>query len=95
MAEKKAEASGKSAGQGEALKKAAAEKKAKREQEDANTVIRLLVKENPKRGESKKRFELYKDGMTVAAFLTAGGRRADLKWDTDTKRNYIKLEAKS
>ncbi len=44
--------------------------------------ISLLTKENPKRGASAVRFAIYKNGMTVEAFLAAGGTRADLRWDT-------------
>lgn len=47
---------------------------------DALTV-RLLVDGNPKRGKSAARWDLYKDGMTVAAALDAGVLRADLRWD--------------
>lgn len=45
--------------------------------------IKLLVEANPKRPGSKShaRFALYVDGMTVEAFLAAGGKRADLAWD--------------
>lgn len=70
----------------------------------ANTktpTIKLLVKENPKRGISAKRFALYKDGMTVAAYCEAADKvpnkdgkpgkygKADIAWDT--KRGYIKV----
>ncbi len=60
-------------------------------------VIRLLVKENPKREGSKSfpRYALYRDGMTVAEYLEAveklGGSSADLRWDV--QRKYIALEA--
>jgi hypothetical protein len=50
-------------------------------------VITLLVKENPKRKGSAcyPRFDLYEDGMTVADYIAAGGRKADIKWDVDKK----------
>jgi hypothetical protein len=46
------------------------------------TVERL---ENPKRkgSASAKRFNLYKNGMTVGEFLKAGGRRGDVNWDSE------------
>ena len=57
--------------------------------------ITLLVKENPKRGESAKRFGYYRNGMQiedyVARCVKAGKpsslARADLRWDT--ARNFI------
>jgi hypothetical protein len=62
-----------------------------REQENASTRIKLLVKENPKRPgtASHKRFQLYRPGQTVAEFLAAGGTRADLRWDQ--KHKFIEL----
>ena len=62
--------------------------------EDADThVIRLLTTHNPKRAgtEGHVRFALYRDGMSVAQFLAAGGRRADVRWDQE--RNFIRLDA--
>lgn len=55
-------------------------------------IIRLLVAGNPKRAgtEGHSRFSKYKDGMTVAAFIAAGGRAADIKWDTE--RSFIRLD---
>lgn len=49
--------------------------------EDAT--IRLLVLKNPKRptAAAYARFELYREGQTVAEFLAAGGTKADLSWD--------------
>lgn len=60
---------------------------------DPSAIIRILATENPKRpgSESYTRFALYQDGMTVQAFLDAGGRRADLVWDTE--KGFISLEA--
>lgn len=43
--------------------------------------IKLLVKANPKSGDSAKRFAKYKNGMTIAAALKAGVWRGDLRWD--------------
>ena len=56
-------------------------------------VIRLLVKENPKRGNSATRFALYRDGITVDDYVErcvkAGApssvARADLRWDVGRK----------
>lgn len=36
---------------------------------------------NPKHGKSAKRFDLYKEGMTVEAALSAGVLLLDLQWD--------------
>jgi len=54
--------------------------------------ITLLVDSNPKREGSAAhgRFEKYKTGMTVAAFLAAGGTRSDLRWDSE--RNYVRID---
>ena len=58
-----------------------AEQAAKAAQGDT---ITLLVAENPKRpgSASYERFALYQDGMSVAEYLEAGGRRSDIRWDT-------------
>ena len=55
-------------------------------------IIRLIVKENPKKPDTKAhhKYGLYKDGMKISEFLAAGGERADLSWDSN--REYIKLE---
>lgn len=37
--------------------------------------------ENPKRAEAATRFDLYRTGMTVAAYIEAGGQRRDVVWD--------------
>lgn len=42
--------------------------------------IKVLTS-NPKRGASAKRFELYRNGMTVGQYVAAGGKRADIMWD--------------
>jgi hypothetical protein len=62
---------------------------------DRSRVVRLLVSENPKRAgtASHKRFALYRDGMTEAAYLAAGGTRGDLAWDVE--RKFIALEKAS
>lgn len=49
--------------------------------------IKLLVEENPKRGESAKEFELYFNCKTVGEFISAGGRRASILWDM--RKNHI------
>ncbi len=43
--------------------------------------ITLLEEGNPKRGKSRDRFALYRDGMSVQAALSAGLRPEDLRWD--------------
>ena len=56
-------------------------------------VINLLVKQNPKRGDSATRFAYYRDGMPVddyvARVVKAGASsslaRADLRWDMARK----------
>jgi hypothetical protein len=49
--------------------------------------IRILAPSNPKKPGSNawRRFNLYKDGMTVSEFLRAGGTRSDLHYDVDHK----------
>lgn len=62
--------------------------------EDAK--IKILVKENPRRGEAAKRFELYKEGMTVAEYTKKIGSRAEalvhLRWDVN--KGHIKITEK-
>jgi len=50
-------------------------------------------KENcPKRGASAERWKAsYKDGMTLAEYAKAGGRKDDLDWDTAASRGWIKV----
>ena len=56
-------------------------------------VIHLLVKENPKRGDSATRFAYYRNGITVEDYVARcvkGGAssslaRADLRWDSQRK----------
>jgi hypothetical protein len=56
-------------------------------------IIHLLVKANPKRGDSAARFAYYRNGMPVedyvARVVKAGAAssvaRADLRWDTARK----------
>ena len=56
-------------------------------------VISLLVKDNPKRGNSRERFAIYRTGMSpdqyvakcVAAGNAASLARADLRWDLSRK----------
>lgn len=49
--------------------------------------IYRLVKDNPRKEgtHGHRSFALIKDGMTVEAYLTAGGRNNDLRWDIDHK----------
>ena len=48
-----------------------------------NSVIKILVKENPKRAGTSghKQYAAYVDGMTVDAYLKAGGTAPYLRWD--------------
>lgn len=57
----------------------------------AGKVITVVAKENPKKqgSSSATRFALYRNGMTVAEFVTAGGTLGDVEWDT--KRGFITL----
>jgi len=43
--------------------------------------ISLLVKDNPKRGASRERFEGYTGAVTVADAMAKGVTYADLAWD--------------
>lgn len=46
-------------------------------------VITVLHKgENPKKAAAADRFALYRSGMTVAAYIAAGGQRRDVVWDS-------------
>jgi hypothetical protein len=81
------------AGKGEkAVKEPKAKKEAAAPKEKAADTrkITLLVTENPKRGESAERFELYKKAKTVADYVAAGGRKADIAWDA--AHDYIKVD---
>ena len=53
----------------------------------ATDKITVLVEENPKRtgGKAHARFALYRTGMTVDEFVSAGGTYADLQYDSDHK----------
>lgn len=57
---------------------------------DAN-YIRLRVPANPKRPGSAahQRFGLYRSGQRVADYLSAGGTRADVRYDS--RRGYVRL----
>lgn len=58
---------------------------------NADAKIKVLAKENPKREGSRahERFALYKDGMTVGAFLEKGGSLGDLRYDT--KHGFVQI----
>lgn len=46
-------------------------------------VITIVHKgENPKRGTAADRYDLYRSGMTVSAYIAAGGQRRDVVWDS-------------
>ena len=55
-------------------------------------VITLLATANPKRPGSAahRRFALYRTGMTVAAFVAAGGQRIDVAYDAG--HGFIRLD---
>ena len=54
-------------------------------------VIIVLVEENPKQpgSASRKRFDLYRHGMTRQEAKAAGLRTEDFRWDE--KRGFIKF----
>lgn len=54
-------------------------------------VITVLVEANPKRADtaSHKRFSYYENGMTIKAFIDAGGELADIA--NDTSKKYISV----
>lgn len=56
-----------------------------------DTVINVLVDDNPKRGGTLAyaRFALYEDGMTVGEYTAAGGRSSDVHYDAAYE--YISL----
>lgn len=60
-----------------------------------DTPLTLNVEQNPKRPgtESHERFELYRRARTVGDYIAAGGRRADILWDSDPRRGFITLGA--
>ena len=55
--------------------------------------IKVLVEKNPRVPGTRAHriFNLYKTGMSVEAFLSAGGGRGDLRWDL--KRQHISVSA--
>jgi hypothetical protein len=66
-----------------------------REATQDTRVIRILSETCPKRPGTKAHdlWQLYRDGMTVAEFLAAGGTRAALMWDQE--RAFIRLDAEA
>lgn len=58
-----------------------------------DTKIKVLVTENPRRPGTATYdiYNLYKDGITVADFVKAGGRRVDVK--ADYERGHIDFAA--
>jgi hypothetical protein len=60
--------------------------------------IRKLAARNPKPGASRLRFDQYRDGMTVADYISACDSVEvpnyavfDLTWDSDPRRKLIEL----
>jgi hypothetical protein len=70
---------------------AMSETKTLRQRANKNAVITVLVIANPKRQGTLacQRFDLYKDGMTVAEYIEAGGRTGDINYDV--AEDYISL----
>lgn len=93
MANKKAETTTEAKTSGrkgnpEALKKAREARESKREPDKRK--VKILVKENPKKGNRAARFSLYKNGMTVDEYCAAGGKRKDVQIDID--HQYISVK---
>lgn len=55
--------------------------------------ITIVAEENPKRKGSGAydRFSKYRNGMTIEAYLAAGGTTGDVNWDLE--KGYIKIAA--
>ena len=62
---------------------------------DPQSTICLRVGRNPKTQRAKERFALYRDGMTIADYICAVGRKglalADLAWDQNHEFITIKV----
>lgn len=52
--------------------------------------ITVLARENPKKFGAAERFALYRNGMTVSAYIAAGGQRRDVAWDVKMKFISVK-----
>jgi hypothetical protein len=63
----------------------------KRRRANKKSIITIKSIANPKRQGTLAhgRFELYKDGMTVAEYVAAGGRTGDVNHDAEA--GYIEL----
>ena len=61
---------------------------------DRDAKIQICVPKNPKREgcEGWRRFNLYKNGMKIRDFLSAGGKTIDLDWDRE--RGFIATQDK-
>ena len=57
-------------------------------------VITVVSEKNPKKAGTAAHalFAKYQSGMTVKEFLDAGGSSAALIWDSNPKRNFIKID---
>ena len=62
-----------------------------RRRANKKSIIKILVENNPKRKGTLtyERVALYKDGMTVAEYVQAGGRTGDVNHDVE--QGYISL----
>jgi hypothetical protein len=63
---------------------------------DRRSRIFKLVHENPKRGRSRERFELYRNGMTVAGYIGAVGNEGVALADLcgDLNHEFIRIESR-
>jgi hypothetical protein len=58
----------------------------------AGCKLRKLVKDNPRKAGTHgfNSFNVIKDGMTFEAYITAGGRANDLRWDVE--HNWVEVK---
>jgi hypothetical protein len=91
MCGKKASASTRAAKQSseKAEKLSMAEFHAQRVAAKRNLTITVLVEGNPKKGTAAKRYDLYRDGMTVGEYIKKGGQLRDVTWDA--KQGWISV----
>lgn len=63
---------------------------------DTTGKVHLVLKDNPKRGECRNRYDLYRDGMLVETYISKVGNRiiamGDLRWDM--RHGFIEIVSK-
>lgn len=64
---------------------------------DTEGKVHLVLKDNPKRGECRNRYDLYRDGMLVETYISKVGNRiiamGDLRWDM--RHGFIEIVSKA